>query len=506
MAPENSSINGILANIAGSAQKARTTGLDDLLSLMDRSKGLPQLTDKQYHRMFESLFQCTIAEKQQTTRKASSTTSAATIRLGKCAKAVRLTYEHALGALKRKTVLAVIDHITQTLQGPDGTLIALPNLVNEYLRTLVNILSNPCTTEQLTRDQSDGWLTCAEFCIEVISNSLAGANADSENSRQASLLPGPSPGSVFSSHPGNRIALQEMGINITDLQLLLECLHHLVIPPTAPIKVVAEDMANVVMSILQLRHLAFGRIPQDIFAILGVMIMRLQADDTTKVTFITQSILSHIRHWWQPDKPEKEETVRSARDEILKTLFPMQLHLASIARRDSGPDFQTHLEDLLDTLWEEYSHRDEKNRLQLGDISFGSVQVAADYFQTPLFSLYYRGVGEDRSWATLECIASLEEIFHSCDQKSASMNVEVDMDSRQRKRRRVFNYSRIHQRLKSPDQDIQITALQLVSFIAQSQSFVDEDIWELLRYSSGFISHKSFKVASWAMIATSRQV
>ncbi|PHH50056.1 Serine/threonine-protein kinase tel1 [Ceratocystis fimbriata CBS 114723] len=506
MAPENSSINGILAAISGTSQKARASGLDDLLSLMDKSKSLPQLTDKQYHRVFETLFQCTIAEKQQNARKSSSTAAAAGLRLGKCAKAVRLTYEYAFGALKRKTILAVIDHITQTLESSDGTLVALPNLVSEYLRALVSILSNPCTVEQLARDHSEGWLTCTGFCVEVIIKSLSEVEFDIESSTRASSHPVSSSGSVFSSRPGHRIALQGMAINVADLQLLLECLHHLIVPPIAPIKDLVDKITSAAIHVIRLRHLAFGRIPQDIFAVLSVLMIRLQADNIAKATSITQNVLPHIRYWWQPDKPEKEETVRSARDEILKTLFSMQLHLQYISQNEASIQFRTHIEDLLDTLWEEYSQRDEKCRLQLGDVSFGSSRIPKDYFQTPLFYLYYRGLGEERSWTTLECIASLEEVFYCCGHNMELLDVATQASEHQRKRRRVLNYNRIHQRLKSPDQNIQITALQLVSFLVQSQSFAEEDVWELLRHSSNLVGHKSFTIASWAMIASSRQV
>ncbi|KKA29316.1 hypothetical protein TD95_002381, partial [Thielaviopsis punctulata] len=461
--------------------------------------GRPILGDKQYHRIFESLFQCIIIEREQSMRKALSTANAATLRLGKSAKAVRLTYEHAAGTLKRKTVLAVIDHITQMLQSSEGTLIPLPNMVSEYLRTLVGILSNPATVEQLTREAGEGWSTCMDFCVDVINKSLEEFQSNPEGSpHPSSSLGGNS--SLHSPH-GSRMSLKWMGISFTDLQLILECMHHLVLAPTAHIRLLLTGIIKAITQIVQHHNLAVGRTPQYVFGTLSVTMMRIQADDIVSARVVTEKVLPHLRYWWQPDKPEKEETVKSSRDEILKTLFLMQPYLEKISKENPPPEFSADIEDLLDTLWTEYSRREERSRLQLQDISFGSVKPAAYDFQTPLFSLYYRGLGEDRSWATLECLAFLEEVFYHISKSLGSE--EITSQEPQHKRRRLVDYNRLHQRLKTPDLGIQTTALQLVSFLAQSTVFSDEDIWSLLNDCSNLVSHKSFTTASWALVACS---
>ncbi|PNH42528.1 hypothetical protein VD0004_g4798 [Verticillium dahliae] len=154
-------LNDALDAITGGTLKVRGTGLDDLIFLLDEKKAktanLSILADKHYHRIFEALFRCAITEKQSYYSGKKTTAASAATRLSKCAEALRLALNHGASKLKRKTVLAVIDHITQTLPGPDNNSHEMVEpLLQNYIKAIVALLSHQANVEHLATFEGNG--------------------------------------------------------------------------------------------------------------------------------------------------------------------------------------------------------------------------------------------------------------------------------------------------------------------------------------------------------------
>ncbi|KAF9877328.1 hypothetical protein CkaCkLH20_05028 [Colletotrichum karsti] len=192
-------VNDALDAISGGTLKERGSGLDDLIFLLDKrgkTTSLSSLGDKHYHRIFDSLFRCALTEKQSYLGGKRTTAAAAGSRLSKCAEALRLAANHGASKLKRKTILAVIDHITQTLPGPDEY---LEPLLKDYVKSLIALLSHQSNGEHLATLGAEGWLACVDFCTEAISRYLENADRDSG-----------SPESSFASLNSVHLALPEL--------------------------------------------------------------------------------------------------------------------------------------------------------------------------------------------------------------------------------------------------------------------------------------------------------
>ncbi|KAJ5005626.1 Serine/threonine-protein kinase TEL1 [Colletotrichum sp. SAR 10_99] len=244
-------VNDALNAVSGGTLKERGAGLDDLIFLLDKkgkTAALTDLGDKHYHRIFEGLFRCAIAEKQNFYGGKRTTAAAAGSRLSKCAEALRLAVAHGASKLKRKTLIAVIGHITQTLPGPGEDADFVEPLLKDYVRSLAALLGHQPNSEHLAILDADGWLACVDFCIDTVSRYLE--NADRDSISRASPAPGTASmgfSTGRSTNPSQRVTGQ---IHRGTVQDLLHCIYLLVIPPNAPLWRRTKDLSKTLIQIL----------------------------------------------------------------------------------------------------------------------------------------------------------------------------------------------------------------------------------------------------------------
>jgi len=418
---------------------------------------------------------------------------------------MRAAVDHGFGKLRRNTLIALVDHVTETLPGPGGEFFA--PMASDYIKTLLCLLSRPALVEQLARGSAEPWLSCVEFCADAVSRYLDRADQDTTLLR-SSPAPGTGQSLSLSRSTGRSSSIptkrgqKDEPITHTVLQNLLECINHLVVAPHAPVRTSAHQVVRPILRILQIRHMTIGHIHQHSFATINTVLSRIEADETFFARCTTRELIPLVSHWWHAQKVAKDEMLKSIRDEMLKVIFTVSLQLESLAQVPGDGTLQKELEDLLDTFWSEYSRRDAPSQLQLGDISFGSAAVPDDYFRTPIFSLRSHNPEGERNWAVLQGISILECVLARL--KSHDRPTSAGGEQPRKRRRTTQEPSRIRHQLKSLDDGTRFTALQAVPFLAQTEAFHDDEVWDLAADLAQLLSDKRPAVASWAMLGCAR--
>ncbi|KAK4456638.1 Serine/threonine-protein kinase tel1 [Cladorrhinum samala] len=506
-APSNNkplTLQEVLAKIADSkaGPTGRTEGLEDLLKYLrttdqggSQSQRHTQFDDKTYHIICDALFACTRFERDLYLKptKTGKVNASSAARLQTCGEALRLAIRSGAARIKRKTVRALIDHITETPLGPDGSYI-LP-LLKGYAKTLCTLLDNPATVEHLSAVSGEGWNICVDFCVDGISRYLEFGDRDS--GPRASPAPGVATraGSVSASqswtHFGSQIALD-----------LLLCLNCLVAAPNAPVLRKADKIAQASLDILQLRQMKIGDLQKMAFSIFNIVFGRIQMEDVALSKKLTRNLIPSLSYWWQFRAVSRDAMLSSIRDEMLKTIYGTHLHLESLLREAGDESILQDLEALVDALWSDYSKREERARLQLDDVTFTSMRLPADHPRTAIFSLRPYNTEGEQNWALLENLAILEALYSEYAQRDQSQKDPEDGQPR-RKRLMVAASNRLHHKLVSSDPAVQLTALQLTPFLFKQKKPSLEELSEAITDISKCATEKEGVVASWALLACS---
>jgi ataxia telangiectasia mutated family protein len=277
----------------------------------------------------------------------------------------------------------------------------------------------------------------------------------------------------------------------------------LVAAPNAPVTRKADTISNVVLQILQLRQMTIGELQKVAFSTFNLVFQRIQADDITLSKRLVRTLVPLVSHWWQPRALSRDAMLNSIRDEMLKTIYGTHLYVETLLRESTDESFFHDVEDLLDSLWSDYSRRDDRARLQLDDVTFSDIRLPTDHPSTAIYSLRpYNQTGE-QNWALLENLAIIEASYSRYSQREHSQ--QQPSNSQARKRRRVAGSSnRIHQKIKSLDPAVRLSALQLVPFLVKQKQPALEDITETIADLFKSVTAKQGTVASWAMLACSR--
>ncbi|KAK0646289.1 hypothetical protein B0T16DRAFT_458224 [Cercophora newfieldiana] len=494
-------IAGLLISSSATTRKEAIDGLLSFFKNADEStqsqkQGL--FDDKIYHSILESLFQCTLFEKEayfNTKKSSKASTTASIIRLEKCAEALRLTVRHGAHKIKRKTARALIDHITQVLPGPEDSYIG--PLLKDYVRALTAFLGVGSNVESLATMSGEGWVAAADFCIDALSLYLEG-DGDSGPGSRASPAPGINAGrtkSVAISQSTNQIGSQ-MAVDF------LLCLSFLVSATNSPVSTRADKIYQIALQILQLRQMKIGELQKAAFSTITSIIQRTQTEDVALTKKITRSLVPLLSYWWQPRTLSRDAMLNSVRDEMLKTISVTHLYLEALLREPSEESLLQDTEDLLDALWSEYSRREEKARLQLDDISFTTIRLPADHPRTAAFSLRPFNQAAEQNWAFLENLAILESIYsRSC--RGDHGQAQPDVDQPRKKRRMASSPNRLHQKMLSVDTAVQLTALQVVPFLVKLGQLSLDDVTEMLNDVARCTPTKPGTATSWGMLAYS---
>ncbi len=467
------------------------------------------MEDKTYHTIYEALFRCTLLEKEAhlSSRKGSKSAESTPSykRLVRSAKGLKEAVIDGAPRIKRKTVRALVDHITEVLPGPDGNY--YEPLLADYLKAFIALCETPSVVEGLASIDGEGWQVSVDFCIELLSRyletgdrggeSLSRASPAPEGAHPLSLAPSTGRSSSSSSQrlPGQITSQMAVGV--------LSGLNSLASGTNAPVQTRASAISKVVLQLLQVRSNKISELHKLSFSTINSILAHVQTDDLALARSLTRELVPVLTHWWQPRALSRDAMLNAIRDEMLKTMFSTYLYIDSLTCKSSDTSLLQDLEDLLDGLWLDYSRRGDQMRLQLEDLSFTSMTLPDDHPRTVIFSLQPFNQLAEQNWALLENIAILEAIFARNSQKNRPE--QEKSNNQPRKRQRVAgNSNRLFQKIVSPDPGVRLTGLQLVPFYVTHRATPLEEILEAVETVSASLTDKQGTVATWAMLACSR--
>lgn len=493
--------------IENAGAQDRLSALDNLIFLFDkRNKHIEvvDLKDKEYHRTLEAIFRCVNAEKTSyyKVRKGKTNATTSANRLTKCAEAMRIVLDHGATKLKRKTLMATIDHVTQTL--PNSEEGYVQPLLLEYVRALLAMLSYPSVVELLATSSAVTWVECVDFILEIIAWHLESHAGNATPSRDS-----PAPGTPLTlSHPISTLRSTATsssqrgghGVHQTVLHSLLECLHLLISAPNAPVLKRSQQITTAALQCIRLRFLGLSAVLQLGFSVLNVIVQATQTEDTRHTNELTAEVLPLIRQWWQAKTTSQENALlNSIQVEVLKLLFNIHLNVAHLAQSgDSG--IVTELEELCDMLWNQYSQREGRSQLSEDDLTFSTIPQHIHALQVASFALRLYNMDAERRWAIIHILAIFEAILWM---QSQSRHDAVEEDEHPRKRRRIAASSnRLHQKLQIPQDNMRIAALQLIPFFVSRVRLSTSDLTETLSTLASLVGHKNIRLSVWATIAS----
>ncbi|KAK0621491.1 hypothetical protein B0T17DRAFT_608684 [Bombardia bombarda] len=501
-------IAGLLVSASTTTRKDAVENLIGYFKAADKaqpqgSKKSP-FDDKTYHSIYESLFRCTLLEKESYFSGKKTTKASASTRLEKCAVALRLAVRHGASRIKRKTARAIIDHITQVLPGPEETYVE--PLLKDYAKALSTFLDFSANVENLAAFSGETWEVCVDFCLEALSRYLETGDRDSGSLSRASPTPGTAP-STRSTGRSTSVVLQHASGRLGGQMALefLSCLNSLVSAPNAPVRRRADRISQVLLQILALRQMKIGVLQKAAFSAINSIFVRIQANDVSLAKTLTRGLVPLLSHWWQPRSLSRDAMLNSIRDEMLKTIYGTHLYLESLVQESSDDSLLREIEELLDALWSEYSRRDERARLQLDDIAFTSMRLPEEHPSAGVFCLRPYNQAGEQNWALLENLAILESIYTRMSQRDRTHG-QSENDQPRKRRRMANSPNRMHQKIISLDPAVRLTALQIVPFLFKQKRPSLEDVTDVMADLLKCVNAKQGVVASWAMLACSSLV
>lgn len=459
------------------------------------------LKEKEYHSLFEALFHLPLLERNSRSSSKSGNKNAIE-RLAVYSEALRVTVTRSLVKLRRtRVVRSVVDHIMDVLS--DQYVEDIPRLVANHMRTLVAVLGHSPLVESLAiedKQHGNGWLVCADFILNRISSLLEEMNS-STSGLEVLGRDSPIPGTYstrLSAISNLRGSSQQQQ---SELTLWLQCLMSMVSTPNAPCMEHRQRITDVTLGALRLR-LTLGRLQRFAFATLNYILLKAASNDPNLGRKVAPEAIPLISYWWQPRASDNDDFLFTLRDEMLKTMHGIHLYLEGVLREGSPPILSSQLEDLLDTLWNEYSQRSQQARLRFDDLTFSSMGLPSGHLRISTFALRPFVQDAERRWVLLETTSRLEYLFARYVELSSQQTEVEDSDGHPRKRRR-FNAgsNRIHQKMLSPNVEIKLTALQLIPFFFCHSTATAEDVFSTVDDLMSVISNKTGVLSAWAMIA-----
>lgn len=345
------------------------------------------------------------------------------------------------------------------------------------------------------------WVSSVDFLLDLVGRLLPD-DLDAPGSLRASPVPG-TRSTVRSSASTQTQNQRRLGqFEGGPLRDALEALHHLTSGVNAPLRRRSHELSQLSLNILKMRHYSMGPIQTLSFAIFNDVFSLIQSDDLTSALETAEEVVSLMTYWWRADKVSQDELIRSLRSEISRTMIFTYHYIENLALH-SDLGLSKEIEDLCDTLWQEYSRRSEPFRLQLGDISLRSPSaLPAGSLTLPHFSLRPHNEAGEGPWVLMQNLAHLEAFLLRTS--PSGTDAEPQLENQPRKRRRIGHHeSRVGRRLLSTDVAIRRGAIQLMSFMS-AQPITGAEVMSDLDKIVAFAGDKDPITASWALLACAR--
>lgn len=409
-------------------------------------------------------------------------------RLAKCAAAVKSIAENGTSKLKRKTVLALIDHITQTLPDPDDDF--LKPVENDYMKAFVAVLAHQAHVEHISVRGGRGWETSVDFCTRIILRHFQSGDAPPGSSSRAASASRQSQRQTQRSPPSKKVVHD-----------LVQCLRDLVLAPNAPLLRRAAEISSAVMQVLSPLGQTVHQVHVQSFTILNSVVRMAQTERISIVDNLMKDLVPLICRWWYSERASQDSLISSLRDELSRLIIMSYPHLEYVLQTGDEA-LRKYTDKLLDMLWADYVKRPDEAKLLLDDIAFGLYPPPNSYLHTSLFALRPHNIEKERTWAVPEVISLLEDLlWRSAKRDRRLSNTEVHPRKRIRS---AYDGYRIQKRLKSTENSHRIAALQVICFVVSKNILNEDELSDLWPDLVSLIHDKHGGIASWAMLACAR--
>lgn len=416
-----------------------------------------------------------------------------------------MTIGRGSSKFKQKTLLAIIDHITQVLPGPNEDFVQ--PLLQDYVKALAEVLSRQANVELLARRDGANWEACVDFFLDLAQFMVPDDGDVAAHSGYAYARASPAPGtgiansrSTARSTPSTQSQKRAGHTEGGPLRDALEGIHNLLQAANAPTLRRQKEITHVILRVLQMKHLSLGSIQTLCFAISNRVFEAIQAEELEDALDLVNSLVPLMTYWWRAEKVSQDELIRALRNEISKVIFITHLHLEHLSKISEDGSFHRRIEELADRIWTEYAKRGEAFRLQLADINFSLSSIPTDYLRNSTFGLRPHNIEGESYWAIVQNLASLESIL--LESKPKNMEQVAENDEQPRKKRRIReSESRLRTKLMANEPGIRRTALQLVPFILTGNCLKSKELGGLLSELAVLAAHKDPITSSWALVA-----
>lgn len=453
--------------------------------------GSDSLGDDGFHQIFEALFRFVRIERTAYVNSSSSVKlSNAANRLRDCAIVFRLAAEQAVRKINSKTANAVIDHVVDMLPVA-GEAYCQP-LSDDYLKILRAIVEHATHVEHL---RGKKWRTLTDFIIQGISHYALEEENRSSGTSAVLLSQTPKSGRAtsfrVSQNSDSHVARHEAGRPTEDL---LFCLDSLTKATNAPTISNANSIMNCVVDFINTTS-SSGSLHRIAFSCVNNIMPKIVTEDSRLAQSIVLQILPTIRRLW----PSKNVLLR---DEMLITLVHTGDIIRALATTNTSDDVYSSLSNLLESVSTEYSRRNERDILQLDDILF-SRNHTQQVMTLENFRIRAENTRATFNWATVNVIALTTLTVDNFPQLTEKDRTNGNPTKRRKLGSGVVEVFR-HSLSASPS--MKTRALQIIPFLLSEWSGVAEEFLNLIVQFTNQILDEDTTVASWTMVAISRQV
>ncbi|MCJ1418869.1 Serine/threonine-protein kinase tel1 [Xylographa parallela] len=493
-------LNTALERIKSTRVKERTDGLADLKHILEQNRRNPrlqELNDDGFHTLFETLFRLTLSEKSNSAKSSGRTKSQSDGRLSACASLLRLAVKIGVRTIRKKTVRALIDHITQTLPSSEDQY--HEPLLGDYVKALRIILEYQPHLEHLSKKECHGLMDfCSDGIRFAISSGETNTNLSSLANRSA-----PFSRSVTSSTMGSSLGQARKlgfgthtdGDTVKILDDFVFCLSCLLRTTNATIQENAGVVAEVLLALLQAP--ATGSAHQATFVSLNLILIRCVTEDIELVQHTLKCAIPHIRRLWQTKSAGLKE-------EMLITLIYGANLMSSLLSMEEHHECRNDLQSLLDICTAEYVKRAEKDQLQLDDLDLTLTSSQLKHhglLSLPTIRLRLGTPRSEWAWASLHVMTTIFCALYGLSYLPSS-ELPVDKIATPQKRRKIANrLDVLLSSLSSSSPQDCLLALKLLIFVMDSINLDQNKILQIIEALSPCLSSDNPMKANWSMVA-----
>lgn len=451
------------------------------------------LSDKACHKIFESLFRFVSVDKSYYNR--ASSKGASSTRLSACASVLRIAVDVFLRNLRTKSIRAIVDHITETLQVPGEGLWEPLNV--DYTKCLVTLLHYPPHVEHLSITE---WEKLLKFCLRSLGipededSQLSFRNGSRSTldsflgtaSRSTSLR------ASRESRPASSLAIRERNNGGKSVAgEVITCIKQLVASPSAPIQTHAEKILDGLTEFVTSSP-STGNGHQEAFNSINVVATKVLFDQSDLIRECLLELVPVIRRLWNTK-------LMGLRDELLGTIMLCTVILADAVTRNPTELLSQLIEGIVDTLYLEYTKRPEKELLQIDELVFYSKPLSSQTDRM-IIGPKLGNPKAEHNWTLLWAISCLLRLQEDINTRLSTSQVHHEMSIKK-------------QRLNSATGDIiresfstygtrKLCALQITTFLNNKMDIDTKSI--LLERLIPDILDDNGAVASWTMVVISR--